>query len=490
MLIVRERFLGDTPVEILRANAYTVRDGADRRHRDLRGRPVRGGRARPLSVPTRRASRHVTPGSGRDSRAWSTLRLAHARPPPHGGTRNQGRVRGRVLRDRARTGSGSRADDALVWGRALWVGYAIELDALGHAARSCAAARPAARTRRCRVRRRRRLAHRRRRSPHLARGSSTSTSRRRDDRTRSRCAACGSAWSVRTDAPAACPRARTSPSSGSTRPTACSASGRFEYDCRRFDFLRAGLRRGGLVGVSGDRAPRALTHISGYRGLGPHAPRLLATVAAPRTSSGQHRPDAAREDLSQPGPRLERVDLAREESTPRKWPRPTPARLEAQRMCAVLGVAPRSAPAGRSCSRRVRGHPPPAGRRRRRPRTGPRCGRAGRPRTPSCARSRYPDRPRGVLRVPVARVLGERAALRTVSRTTRAVVPFAISFVRNVTRTTTFWRVPSGVVSRYTQGVPGRIGQLGLSMRVVGLRRVQDHRFVVLRQAARPRSPG
>jgi ketosteroid isomerase-like protein len=28
ILIVRERFLGDTPVEILRANAYTVRDGA------------------------------------------------------------------------------------------------------------------------------------------------------------------------------------------------------------------------------------------------------------------------------------------------------------------------------------------------------------------------------------------------------------------------------------------------------------------------------
>ena len=28
ILIVRERFLGETPVEILRANAYTVRDGA------------------------------------------------------------------------------------------------------------------------------------------------------------------------------------------------------------------------------------------------------------------------------------------------------------------------------------------------------------------------------------------------------------------------------------------------------------------------------
>ena len=28
ILMLRERFLGDTPVEILRANAYTVRDGA------------------------------------------------------------------------------------------------------------------------------------------------------------------------------------------------------------------------------------------------------------------------------------------------------------------------------------------------------------------------------------------------------------------------------------------------------------------------------
>ena len=28
ILMVRERFLGETPVEILRANAYTVRDGA------------------------------------------------------------------------------------------------------------------------------------------------------------------------------------------------------------------------------------------------------------------------------------------------------------------------------------------------------------------------------------------------------------------------------------------------------------------------------
>ncbi len=36
----------------------------------------------------------------------------------------------------------------------------------------------------------------------------------------------------------------------------------------------------------------------------------------------------------------------------------------------------------------------------------------------------------------------------TVSLTTRARIPFAISRVRCVTRTTAFWREPSGVVSR------------------------------------------
>ena len=49
VLLVRERFLGDKPVEITARERLQRAQRADRRHRDLRGRPVRRGRARPLT---------------------------------------------------------------------------------------------------------------------------------------------------------------------------------------------------------------------------------------------------------------------------------------------------------------------------------------------------------------------------------------------------------------------------------------------------------
>ena len=55
----------------------------------------------------------------------------------------------------------------------------------------------------------------------------------------------------------------------------------------------------------------------------------------------------------------------------------------------------------------------------------------------------------------------------TVSRTTRARTPAAVSTVRRVTVTTTRCRVPSGAVSRETHRVPGRIGHHGLVIVVV-----------------------
>jgi len=47
----------------------------------------------------------------------------------------------------------------------------------------------------------------------------------------------------------------------------------------------------------------------------------------------------------------------------------------------------------------------------------------------------------------------------TVSRITRAVMPFAIFFVSSVTRTTIFSRPPAVSVSRYSQRVPTLIGK-------------------------------
>ena len=57
----------------------------------------------------------------------------------------------------------------------------------------------------------------------------------------------------------------------------------------------------------------------------------------------------------------------------------------------------------------------------------------------------------------------------TVSRTTRAVTPFAMRFVTLLTVTRTLSTAPSSSTSRYVHRVPTRMGQKRLSMSVVNV---------------------